>query len=495
MAPGDLASDLLFDAQTDDSGKVVDVEKHDGNLKKFADFVRKMPERDLAQAVGGNSLLQLLDPTRNTISYLAVLLAMKNVALKTRSFLPGQLDNTLVFLASFDAVQARYMGPELRELVFWLASYYDSTTDASVIPAIGSAILQLDPTGSTFTSTHLLFVRYCLTAGLPRQALPVLDKDIYNFPSDPIKGVDDIPLCAHHETSATYITRSSGLAGDIAPADVQEYYLLGAQVYIGLRQWARATLFLELVLASPTSHVATPLMVEAYKKLILTTLLSTGQSFSAKALLDQQTQKSVSSLSKAYEGLADVFKNRDIQRFHAEVDMATQLFTEDGNIGLVNQVAESLRRYRVIDLQNTYSALPVQRIAVHLSLSPEATITLLTAMIRDRHIKATLPQSTGDLTNTNASTQVLRFLSHNPNHTPVGLDQDTILQAKYHQIQRLSKHVKEADRKLAISKEYVHFIYRSKRAEGASGPYEETLEEAWDGPTAEVDEDMMADLR
>jgi COP9 signalosome complex subunit 3 len=116
-------------------------------------------------------------------------------------------------------------------------------------------------------------------------------------------------------------------------------------------------------------------------------------------------------------------------------------------------------------------------------------------MIRDGHIKATLPQSgAADDANT-TSVPVLRFLSHDPLHVPVGLNQDAVLKAKFQQIDRLSQHVKEADRKLAISKDYIEFVRRSKRAEGAGAPgYEDPMEEGWDVPNADADEDMMADL-
>ena len=151
---------------------------------------------------------------------------------------------------------------------------------------MASAILRMDPASTTFTSNHLTLVRLCLLARLPRLALSVLDKDIYNLPLDPLKNIDDTYPCASHQLSAAYITRSSGISAPLTPSDVQEYYLLGAHVYIGLRQFPRARLFLELVLATPTTHVATSLMVEAYKKLILVGLLSTGSTFPTKGLLD-----------------------------------------------------------------------------------------------------------------------------------------------------------------------------------------------------------------
>jgi hypothetical protein len=103
---------------------------------------------------------------------------------------------------------------------------------------------------------------------------------------------------------------------------------MGAHVYIGLRRYARARLFLELVLGSPTQNVATPLMVEAYKKSILVNLLSTGYTTFTKGLINTQMIKTYSSLSKPYEVLADVFKKRDVLRLDAEIAAATAVWDE-----------------------------------------------------------------------------------------------------------------------------------------------------------------------
>lgn len=171
-------------------------------------------------------------------------------------------------------------------------------------------------------------MRVCLAAGLPRQALPILDKDIYNFPSDPQKHVDDRLPCAYHDLSATFITKSSNISASLTASDVHEYYLLGAHIYIGLRRYNRARLFLELVLSSPTQNVATPIMVEAYKKSILVSLLSTGSLTLTKGLVNTQMIKTYSSLAKPYEVLADVFKKRDVLRLDAEVAAAAAVWDD-----------------------------------------------------------------------------------------------------------------------------------------------------------------------
>ena len=39
------------------------------------------------------------------------------------------------FVAAFDSVQARYVGPELQQLLTWLFNYYDHSQDVGPTPA------------------------------------------------------------------------------------------------------------------------------------------------------------------------------------------------------------------------------------------------------------------------------------------------------------------------------------------------------------------------
>ena len=80
-------------------------------------------------------------------------------------------------------------------------------------------------------------------------------------------------------------------------------------------------------------------MVEAYKKSILVSLLSTGSLTSTKALINTQMIKTYSSLSKPYEVLADVFKKRDVPRLDAEIAAATAIWDE---VSLFKQLLLSL---------------------------------------------------------------------------------------------------------------------------------------------------------
>lgn len=161
--------------------------------------------------------------------------------------------------------------------------------------------------------------------------MPILDQDIYSLPSESTKGVDDSYPCSDHDLSCTYITRLSGISAEIKAQDVQEYYLLGAHVYIGLRYYERARLFLELAMSIPTQqHAVDPYMVEAYKKLLLVGLLAQGNPYKTSNLIDGASMRTITSLSKPYEALVDAFQKRDLQKFYAEVDTAGAYWTEVG---------------------------------------------------------------------------------------------------------------------------------------------------------------------
>lgn len=105
-------------------------------------------------------------------------------------------------------------------------------------------------------------------------AQPILDNYIHSLPSkipaQVREGLEYSVPCADVVSSGEYIHQFSGHSDKVTVADVQEYYILGAMAYTGLRQFKKAQQFLEHVLIVPSSsHVANGLMLEAYKKWVL----------------------------------------------------------------------------------------------------------------------------------------------------------------------------------------------------------------------------------
>lgn len=127
------------------------------------------------------------------------------------------------------------------------------------------------------TSTHLHFARACLQLRLLAEAVPLLQTTIHSFPAAKSSSLDGGFLCMPHTDSTGYISQESGLTAKLSIADVQEYFLLSATVWIGLRQWHEALLNLELVLTSPTQGSPSGLMLEAYQKWTIVGSLINGR--------------------------------------------------------------------------------------------------------------------------------------------------------------------------------------------------------------------------
>lgn len=122
-----------------------------------------------------------------------------------------------------------------------------------------------------------MFVRLCLEARTFRAAKPVLDRNIYEFPSTytAIQSSDRF-LCSQHDTSSGFINNQSELSDKLTYRDPLSYFLYGASIYMALQEWDRAITFLELVLTAPTKNNPSQLQVEAYKKWVLAHLHAHG---------------------------------------------------------------------------------------------------------------------------------------------------------------------------------------------------------------------------
>ena len=123
----DFAKVLLTDThrEPEESSPAYDV-----HLRDFTGRLKGCSVGKFTQRIDGNSILQLLDPARNTISYLFVLVAHQQSA--------GQVSDdelliaTAGFLTSFDPVQARYAGSQWRACIEWTAALIQRTNNVSI---------------------------------------------------------------------------------------------------------------------------------------------------------------------------------------------------------------------------------------------------------------------------------------------------------------------------------------------------------------------------
>ena len=466
---------------------------YDKQINNYIKELGKVPIKVWTSSFEKQSLLDLLNPAENSIPYLIALFEHTATIGKDRKRFDDVLNRTIIYYASFDPVQVRYVGEFWRKHFEWAteAVQYAGLQDLS---PLSTALLRLDPTAGTFTTNHVYFLRACLNNGVPRQALPIIDNPIYAFPHANPKGVpEDLPS-EDYELSNAYITAKSGFSGKLHPEYILEYYLLAAHISIGIRSWSRARLFLEYVILTPSSqHTVSALQVEAYKKWILVGLLAEGKLFPYPRTAEQSIMKAIKSASKPYEILGEDFEKRDVRKFQAEMDVGTQIWYEDGNLTLVKEASEALLRFRVRDLQKTYAALPVSRVATHLSFSADATLQMVSQMIRAGHLNASVtPGAT-------AGEAVLRFHVNDAPASSAAAQKDD-LSAQTARIERLVSYVQDADRRSQLTKEYVDVQKRNKRT-GPESDMADQMDLTWDQPGGaggviqgldeEGDEDIM----
>jgi len=215
---------------------------------------------------------------------------------------------------------------------------------------------RLDATTGTFTSNHLLFLHLCMETRSYAAAEPILDNYIHTLParipSCVREGLEYSVPCADVVSSGEYIHQSSGHSDKVWLQDVQEYYVLGAMAYLGLRQFKKAQQFLEFVLMVPACNVANGLMLEAYKKWVLVRCLvgdavgvvvvvweglgagtnTTTQASPLPRTANSIAMKQVKSASKAYDALAEAYEQvGNLAKLKAQIKAGEGLWAEVGD--------------------------------------------------------------------------------------------------------------------------------------------------------------------
>ena len=257
--------------------------KYQSHLYSSLKEVSKLCSVDPA-AYATEELLEGLHPEEDTIPYAFILTSRVHGsnALSASGSIPNSLrpggplwQKLVVFLTTCDQFEARYCGRQWKILMDMLAK--TATLDPSMALAyMSTAILHLDPTAGTFTTAHLLFVRHVAAANTAAQAIPILEHSINTFPTTS-PSTPEAPICSPSTPSGVFMLPGHGFSDPIELSYIQEYYLTGAIIYMQLKDWQRAILFLEQVLSTPTVSNPTGMMVEAYRKWVLLNILVNGK--------------------------------------------------------------------------------------------------------------------------------------------------------------------------------------------------------------------------
>lgn len=373
-------------------------------------------------------------------------------------------------LLNFDPLQVRYAGVAFQNLYQGVALTAEQTGDSAVaIQMLHSVILRLDPTSSTLTPAHYSFIRLCIGARAFAEGADILNKPITSLPFDTDKAT--LPrsykyLCSYQESSATYLTYHNGLNVKWSYRQYLEYFLMGAIIYMALRQFAKAKFYLEVVLSTPTIGPTSTSMVqvEAYKKWVLVSLLLKGRSSPLPRGIPAGTIKNIRALSKAYDCLVDAFKNNSLSHFRAELEYGTKVWQDDCNWGLVIDLFHAFRKFQVQQLGNTFAALPIAEVAARTSPNPidlTETTNYITRLIANGDLNATLSTSPSN------GEPTLRFLGSATRSSKTEAQIAQSLSYQREELQALLRAINNNDHRLEISKEYIDMLKKLKKGKDA----------------------------
>ncbi|KAL1976431.1 hypothetical protein VTN31DRAFT_2713 [Thermomyces dupontii] len=492
-----------FPPPPEDSKDLTDKLYHE-YAQNFVKSLTKSLPNDIPSPDTASSLLDRLDPSRHSLSYLLVFhhqiigLSDKPKDAVPDDFYPGSAlwRRACLFLGAFDPVQVRYAGNQWRSVVELLAKAAESANKPLVaIRPIRDAMLRLDPTGATFTSTHVILTRLCLLARAYSLSLPVLDKDVFFFPTHTdhtfLQRSEPIP-CASHEISANYITVSSGLTRSFGHREYLKYFLYGGMIYGALKEWGKALHFLTIAISAPSVNTVSLIMVEAYKKWVLFQLLDKGDVPPLPKAVSPHAAKLYKSLARPYDALADAFKAGDYNALKVEAEVGQSVWQMDNNTGLVLQVLRAFQKHSVLKLGSTFAALTMADIAnrTHLAAGNlEEVERSVVTLVTQGELNATLLHSTQG----SESTMVRFWTAHTK---PTADLEDTLRQRlaeEREKLHNLAKNVQGSDYRMELGTEYIDYLRRNqKKRERAARDGGASAGKVTD---FDSDEDMMSDLR
>ena len=349
---------------------------------------------------------------------------------------------------------------------------------------LGVAILRLDPSGSTFTSTHLALARLAYTSNAVDPAFEVLDKDILFYSN--MAGVKESrPICDPGIPASTYLSPHTGLTDAIKVPMVLEYNFVRALCYMSRRDWHRAEMALEQIITHPSKDKgASKIMVEAYKKWTLVSLLKDGKTPTLPVYTSTSAKSAYTATAKPYINIAEQFTTTNAADIKAEVEEHTKVWDDDGNTSLVALVLAAYQKWQIIGLRHIYRRIPIVQVR-QLTRNAEtgselvddnAVIALVNQMIEDGMLDGGLERDGTDM-----------YLAFRDGDAVPETEFARQVAQSHGNIEALSKHYRLTNERLSNSKEYVRYVAREKNRAEKDAP------DAGIGFDAQIeDEDLMS---
>lgn len=220
------------------------------------------------------------------------------------------------------------------------------------------------------TSVHSDLLQLSLAAKNFSLALQVMSQEILDINKPPKSGFDSRYILSY-------------------------FYYCGC-IYASLKQYDDSLFYFEQALCIPATAFS-QIMIEAYKKFILISLISKGKLVSLPKYTSRIVINQIKTVCAAYNDLAAAYVNYEQDKFHSLCHKHADAFVQDKNYGLVKQLQQSFYKKNIQKLTKTFITLSLADMAVKVRLATAKDAeNLMLNMIRDGEIFATINQKDGN---------------------------------------------------------------------------------------------------
>lgn len=221
------------------------------------------------------------------------------------------------------------------------------------------------------TSLHLDLVQLAYDTDTAEYAFPVLLKHIVYYPgmdndSNANRTSNTVAqklLCDMTLSPPDYISQETGFTSALDVQGVLEYDYVSGLLFLTRSQWKQARAAFERAITHPTRDGGvSSVMTEAYNKWLLTSLLVNGRTPGMPSNAGSNAKKTYEVTGKPYQALASHFDAMTAVDLKREVDAHPEVWRQDRNTGLVQEVLAAHQKWQIMNLRNVFSKVSLSQI-------------------------------------------------------------------------------------------------------------------------------------
>ncbi|XP_028409697.1 COP9 signalosome complex subunit 3-like [Dendronephthya gigantea] len=339
----------------------------DKNNQQLSELLNKNTEQLLQNSTNIDQVVGALDPEQHALAFISLL------SLKVTFPNPGDFE--LLYMQIQQCVNMcpsehiQLLKSQFCQLCHHLTSQLvERKQPLKGIKILATAITKLQASLLQLTSIHADLMQLCLVAKCFKPALPFLEVNLSEI------------LKEDPQNDAKYFLL---------------YYYYGGMIYTALKNFGRALFFYEVAITTPASDISY-IMLSAYKKFVLVSLLEHAKIISLPKYTSHVVMKYLKPLSSPYHELAEAYASRNPSSVNAVVAKHVDHFTTDTNMGLVKQAMTSLYRVTIKRLTKTFLTLSLNDMTNRVGLNDtEEAERYVLQMIEDGEIYASINQRDG----------------------------------------------------------------------------------------------------